>query len=548
MTQSFDSMARRATALAISTAATMIAGGALAQNLPCLTITPAALSFGNVAVGEEIVRSVTLESCADVSEEITASVIFGLNASSFSVRSALPATLGPRERVSVAIAYSPAAAGAHQAAFAVMARSQWRYARATLPLSGTGVALAAPSLADTTWLDSIPRGPGTCWYTYLSDAIATDSAGVTWLAASQHRACDTRVDVVTAYRHDGAQWTASEVHRYDYSGSPFQESWGKGIPGFISLTLDSSGQPHIVFERRAGGTAWEPGRGFYVHRAGGQWQTVGEVFSDESIQIAQGNSAGARYSGFTQHLAFDPARGVLEILGHDGAWFTTNWNTVSLSVMPGSTNWPGLSAIDTRNNGTIDRGAIGAESQDFAEGAGVQVWLDKHNCRVIGREISAGSWGSPAIDLPLDPAPCNGDPWDNYGFNGTIDVLQRNGAPEIYVVTASPVDAHALSLYTFRRNGTVWTSEVDTIHGGRSFAVWGKVFADAFGRRYLAHKTDDNAAITLLNLRTKAETIIHSAPGRTIQQLDVSRHDPSALVWTETDATTEYLYAARLMY
>jgi hypothetical protein len=76
-------------------------------------------------------------------------------------------------------------------------------------------------------------------------------------------------------------------------------------------------------------------------------------------------------------------------------------------------------------------------------------------------------------------------------------------------------------------------------------ASFGRAFADEFGKVFVLHKDAANTQIMLLDVQTWADVGLYTATDP-IWQVDVERHAPTMIVWTERGASVETLKAGTL--
>jgi hypothetical protein len=136
LTVSSDSASGGTTNVALS-------GTGTVTTTPRLTVTPAAVNFGNVAVNSTATLPVTLTSSGTAPVTISAATLTG---AAFSVSGAtFPVTLNPNQSVTANVQFNPKAAGQSVGQWTITSNSS-AGATTVVPLSGTGTVAATPQL------------------------------------------------------------------------------------------------------------------------------------------------------------------------------------------------------------------------------------------------------------------------------------------------------------------------------------------------------------------------------------------------------------------
>jgi hypothetical protein len=352
---------------------------------------------------------------------------------------------------------------------------------------------------------------------------------------------------VTAFIRSADVLSAETVFEYDYSNLRItaDEVWGIGTAAGVSATLDRTERPHAVVDlRRSAQGGWAPSSDLYIFRDAFSWTSAEDVATDVHVQVEQGNTRGARYSGFQFALGYHAAADRLHLFGYDAAWYGVKYNVLTSSAAPGSRSWPELEVVETHHSGVVDRGAFDSTDQDFAGEHGVQVWVDKPTCSVRGRELVDGAW-TRTIDIALEHPGCLPEPSAHYGFSAHVQAVLAEGEVIIAVGTRAPADGVFDTLFIIRRRNGVWSKEPRPVDwsagGGHTF----RLFAHG-GRPMLVYKDAAQRSIWLLDLGTGREIRLHRVEFRMINQIDIERRDPRVIVWTERSAVEEQLFVADL--
>jgi len=85
----------------------------------------------------------------------------------------------------------------------------------------------------------------------------------------------------------------------------------------------------VLVSQSRGTGYWLPRRGVYIRPSSGSWQVTQDVITDEDLQIAEGNSSGAQYSGAVFSILDDPSTDTIHRLGDDAAWWATRCDSRS---------------------------------------------------------------------------------------------------------------------------------------------------------------------------------------------------------------------------
>jgi hypothetical protein len=126
-----------------STAAVGLTGTGTASTTPTLTVNPASLSFGNIAVGSSSTQAVTLASTGTTPVKVTAAAISGAG---FAISGAsFPVTLSPKQVVTLSVQFKPTTSGAAFGKLTVSSDSSTN-PTAAVSLTGTGTAATTPTL------------------------------------------------------------------------------------------------------------------------------------------------------------------------------------------------------------------------------------------------------------------------------------------------------------------------------------------------------------------------------------------------------------------
>lgn len=114
--------------------------------MPALVLGSSSLNFGSVSLGSSKTGSLTLSNRSSASQEITVSHV-GVSGAGFSLNPAptLPVVLAAGQSVTVTIKFAPTGAGSQSGTLSV--ESDASNADPNVPLSGTGLTLAAGQLA-----------------------------------------------------------------------------------------------------------------------------------------------------------------------------------------------------------------------------------------------------------------------------------------------------------------------------------------------------------------------------------------------------------------
>jgi hypothetical protein len=391
------------------------------------------------------------------------------------------------------------------------------------------------ALGDPAVLSSTMPGGGNCWFTYPSHAVFTNASGTTWLATGEHHDCDTGVDRVVVYSRTAGSGTWTPSTPFSYAYSPTIYAWGMGMPGGLSIA-DVNGAPHILINNKRGWGVYStgPSRGVYIRPNGASWTYTQDVTTDENLQIAEGNSSGAQYSGYNFSLVYDPAADLLRLFGSDGAWWATRYHAVSSTAAPGSATWSPLEGISTVT-GAVDRGAIQSASQDLLAGEGVQAWVVPPSCAVAGRRLSGGSWGA-TFTLPLGFATCSSNSSDYWGIAMSSEsLISQAGAPIIFVAGQSRVAGSAVTLKRIEPSGGSWsvtTRAMPSTWDSADEALW-RAVESASGRLYILHVGPNRQDLMLYDWTADTDTLLRHTYG-TMSWIDAERHAPAVLVWTES--------------
>jgi hypothetical protein len=108
---------------------------------PTLALTPAALNFGNVAVGSSSSQQLTITNKVSARVTISALPISGSGAGGYRISGiTLPKQLAPRASASVTVTFTPANSGSQTASLGITTSSGVVLAQ-SVPLSGAGVTL-----------------------------------------------------------------------------------------------------------------------------------------------------------------------------------------------------------------------------------------------------------------------------------------------------------------------------------------------------------------------------------------------------------------------
>jgi hypothetical protein len=396
-------------------------------------------------------------------------------------------------------------------------------------------------------LASIPSGSnGFCWFGNMERAVQTAADGLTRVATTEHRFCDTGVDRIRVHTRDATgAWSSQVPFSYDYSAyRPTDTVWYRGLPGTIAGAVDAAGGMHVVVQNNRSTSSYYDFANGLVYAWGGAatWQAVETGVGDGPVQVASGNSSGAPYSGLgLESLAYDPGAALLRFIGHDGAWWATAYHVLETTAGPGGVPaWAPFDVVAT-SIGAVDRGAILAEAQDFDAGGGVQVWVDGPTCRLKGRELRAGIW-SQTIDLPLGYAGCSYQSSDYFGFFGRADVFLRG--THLEVVIFARLQAGSEDILRFTRTNGAWTVHPPWPTRPLNGDSAGKAFADRGGDTYALH-LNSAGALSVYDFSTGTDVQLRlPAVGAVLFQADCALWNPTTLTWTERLGGTETLYAA----
>lgn len=379
------------------------------------------------------------------------------------------------------------------------------------------------------------------WISGLAGAAVTKPSGEHHVVTAIHRAGGSLIDEVVDFKSmDGTAWLKTTLGTLDYSATPPGEPWGRGIPGLVSATLDAAGNIHALAEARRGTGYWSPGRGWYFHETPGGWANVIDVVSDEPVQIAQGNSAGAYASGLNFTLAFDPAASLLRFLGTDAAWYAVKYNALALSVAPGAATWPALDLLETVD-GRIDRGAVSAASQAFSATRGAQLWVHKPTCALHGRLFEGGVAGAVDLDVPLEIPSCSSDAAAGYGFAPSADAVWLGDELHVLVYAVTPAP-NTCTLRWLRRDAAgLWTR---TSFGWDGITAQ-RAFVDGVGRLAILRYVKPARQLEIFHLATTTAQPIRREVDEVLE-LDLPSRAPGFAVWVETSGAGQVLKAAKL--
>ena len=381
-------------------------------------------------------------------------------------------------------------------------------------------------------------GGANCWYATMARSASTDSGGTSWLIAAEHAWCGSQTDRVIAYSsNDLATWTSEQVYVSAYAGDKGGEPWSRGIPSFVATAGDAHGNVHAVFEERAGTGYWAPGAIRYAYRKNGAWTVAPEAFDDRAIQGAEGNVRGEGYSGIGGVLGFDATESLLRFIGTDGAWYAVRWHAIASDATPFS-SFGAPNVVYTRNNGTLDRGAVVSADEDFSNAEGVQAFIDMADCALMIRLRSDGAFTDPPSREPLGFPACTTDAASGYGFSAEAQAVVGAGGAQVFVFARSTAGTlRSLIRFSHGKNG--WS---------RSTLDWSgidlqKVFATSGGTVGIVRASGGARVVDVTwpdtGLVSPLTTLDRSAT-----QLDLSRHAPAFLGWAETDGSTQFLRTA----
>ncbi len=406
----------------------------------------------------------------------------------------------------------------------------------TVPRIGTPVALS-----------SVPSASG-CGFSSLNHAVFTNTAGTTFIATSEHRPCDTMVDRLVVYTNptDG-EWTSATPFTYDYSATTSTTPGTLGMPDGISVTGDRTGAPHVLSFLRRDENGHGAAGAVYLRQAADSWAVTQDAFTDEAIQQAADNSAGASQSGFGLFsLSVDDAD-QLHFLATDTAPSATRSNVVYASAPIGSATWNAAEPLYSRLTSVPDHTGVLVPAQDFIDGFGVQVWIDAPTCTLMGRELAVDGWGPTNISVPLGYAACSGDAADGYGIGDPYSAvfLSAAGEPTFFFAAHPSGQAGPLTFIILARSGGSWTNTTSTPPWGAAFALPIRAYHDASDRLRILHADPSRSKLLTYDVVTGVDTILYSTDHE-ISAIDAESHDPRVIVWTELDGTNTTLQVADL--
>jgi Domain of unknown function (DUF4082)/Abnormal spindle-like microcephaly-assoc'd, ASPM-SPD-2-Hydin/Fibronectin type III domain len=269
---------------------------------PKLTVSPATLSFGSVAVNSTATGSVTLTSSGTSAVTINSASISGTGFST--VAGTFPTTLSPNQSLTLQLQFKPTTAGAATGALTVSSNSTTG-ATATVSLSGTGAA-ANPQLkvsATTLSFGSVAVNSA------ATGSVTLTSSGTTAVTVSSASISGTGFTIVggsfPATLNPNQTLTVQLQFKPTASGSAtgqltINSNSTTGSPSVVALsgTATAATSHQVDLTWSAPSTSADPVAGYHVYRAvsGGPTQLMNSSMDAQTTYVDSAVTSGTTYN------------------------------------------------------------------------------------------------------------------------------------------------------------------------------------------------------------------------------------------------------------
>lgn len=155
---------------------------------PAISVSPAAVAFGNVAVGASATRTLTVTNSGG--QDLTISGVSLSGSSAFTIEGTLPSTIAPGANATLTLRFAPTAGGAASGTLTITSNAA--SSPTTVALSGSGVVQTTFSGTTTggpTWQRPSTLGTGasgSCALSTSANAVAYRSIPITVTAGGQY--------------------------------------------------------------------------------------------------------------------------------------------------------------------------------------------------------------------------------------------------------------------------------------------------------------------------------------------------------------------------